>query len=84
LLLAFLDVSMFYAHWIDWPTWSVERLTLDATNPVLIRQEWGDADYYPPLRIALVPQALDVTDQGFGFHFVRQPFVYTEPSGTWY
>jgi hypothetical protein len=83
LLLAILVVPMFYAHWIDWPTWSVDRLALDAANPVRTRQEYADADYYLPLWMALVPQ-VQVADQGFGVEFIRQPFVFTEPSGTWY
>lgn len=80
---AFLGTAMFYAHWIDWPSWSVEHLGLPDTNPLRIRQQSGDFDYYLPLWISVVPNA-PARDQGFGLSFVRQSFLYTEPSALWY
>jgi hypothetical protein len=86
LIASFLAVSMFYAHWLDWPSWSVERLGLAETNPLRTRQFNADFDFYLPLWMAVVPSPTThgVTEQGFGLAFVRQSFVYIEPSDVWY
>src|SRR5438270_8466089 len=76
---AILVTGMFYANWIDWPTWSVDHLDLADSNPLKIRQEWADFDYYLPFWIAVVPHSWDVADQGFGLHLIRQSFLYMEP-----
>jgi hypothetical protein len=81
---AFVVSAMFYAHWIDWPTWSVDHLNLADSNPLKIRQNWGDFNYYLPLWVAVVPNAFDVADQGLGLSFIRQSFLYTEPSDVWF
>jgi hypothetical protein len=79
---AMLVVALFYTGLIDWPSWHVDRLGLSSNNPLSIRAGLGNYDYYLPLWIALVPH-VGVTDQGFGLQFVRQPFVYIEPTDTW-
>jgi hypothetical protein len=83
LIPSFLATAMFYAHWVDWPSWNVEHLDLPNTNPLVARQIGGDFEYYLPLWVAVIPHASAV-DQGFGLTFVRQSFVYAEPSDLWY
>jgi hypothetical protein len=78
---AFIAVTLFYAHWLDWPTWAAEHLNLSETNPLLTRA--GDFDFYVPLWVAVIPHAVAI-DQGFGLNFVRQTFVYIEPTDVWY
>jgi hypothetical protein len=82
LLPALIIVALFYAGAIDWPTWRVERLGLSPANPLLVRAALGDFQYYLPWWLALVPHDLAM-NQGFGLTFVRQPFVYIEPTDTW-
>jgi hypothetical protein len=83
LLVAMIVVVLFNLEVIDNPSWLVERLGLDPANPVVIRQVWADGDYYMPCWLALVPR-IGLEDQGFGLHFTRQPFIYIEPTDTWY
>lgn len=80
---ALVIVALFHAGLIDWPTWAVGRLGLAPGSPVINRQISGDANYYLPLWLALVPD-MAATDQGFGLHFTRQPLIYMEPTDTWY
>lgn len=80
LTFAGIAVILFYTEVLDWKTWSAFSLNLNEANSASIR--W-DYDYYLPLRIALVAQS-DVGDAGFGLNFVRQPFLYNEPSSTWH
>ncbi len=82
LLPAMIIVAMFYAGFIDGPTWRVERLGLGETNPLMIRGTIGSAEYYLPWFLAFVPHMASF-DQGFGLVFVRQPLVYIEPTDTW-
>jgi hypothetical protein len=79
---AMIAVSLFNAGLLDWPSWSVERFGLSADNPLAIRAAGGDARYYLPLSLGIVPHDI-ATDQGFGLRFVRQPLVFIEPTGLW-
>jgi hypothetical protein len=83
LIPAILVVGLFYAEIIDWPTWRVERLGLASANPLMLRAERADFEYYLPLWLAVVPHIRDVADQGFGLTFIRQPLVFIEPTDTW-
>ncbi len=83
LIPAFFATALFYTHLIDWPSWNVEHLGLSDTNPLRSRQFKADFDYYLPLWVAVVPQGSAV-EQGLGLSFVRQPFVFAEPSELWY
>ena len=83
LIPAMLVTVMFYAHWLDWPSWQVEHLGLPNTNPVMSRTINGDFEFYLPLWVAVIPHT-QAADQGFGLNFVRQSFVFIEPSDLWY
>jgi hypothetical protein len=79
---AMIVVALFYGGLIDWPTWRVERLGFGPANPLFIRSDYADFEYYLPLWTALIPHAA-VDEQGFGVAFVRQPLVFIEPTDTW-
>lgn len=79
---ALIVVALFNAGLIDWSPWRVERLGLLPGNPLRVRADLADYEYYLPLWISMVPYSL-LTDQGFGLNFVRQPLVFIEPTDTW-
>jgi hypothetical protein len=83
LIPSYLATVMFYAHWLDWPSWGVEYLHLSDGNPLLLRHINGDADFYLPLW-ATVIWNVPAADQGFGLNFLRETFVYIEPTDVWY
>jgi len=83
LIPSYLATAMFHVHWLDQSSWGVESLNLSDTNPLVLRQINGADDFYLPLWVAVVPVGPAI-DQGFGLHFMRQTFVYIEPTDVWY
>jgi len=69
-----------YVDLIDYTHWHVSNLGyLSERNPIYLRQDFS---FHMPLYFLVIP----FTDSGvriFGFEFLRQPLIYTEPAYTW-
>lgn len=84
IIIASMGVIIFFSGLIDQQSWYVPHLSLNENNAICSREAGVDGfNYYLPLYLGVVAIPNLLAEQGFGFTFIRQPFIFTEPAYAW-
>lgn len=78
-----LSIGAFFLGLIERESCYVSLSIVNESNPVYTRQIGSDFTYYFPFFVCVIPIPNYVENLGFGIAFIRQPFIFTEPTYTW-